>query len=335
MTNQDGRHITLTSTELGELWKNYIGESLLYCVYTHYLSNVEDDRIKAILEKAQNIIKQHMVKLEDLYKKENFSIPTGFGENDINNQAPAIFTDKFYLFYLKETSRINLLQFSNALTVSFRADVREYFYECLKDMSDLYQDTIEAMLAKGLIIRAPFIPVPSEVKLVESNDFLHKLIGKQRPMASTEITTMYVNLDSNQLGKSMMMAFSQVAESEDIKKYMLRGRDISHKNIIILQDLLTKDHLPAPQLWDPEVLESKVPPFSEKLMLYHVALANGGSLFNYGISLTSTFRNDISLDIARLVTEIAQFSNDGVKILIKKRWLEQPPMAANRDELAK
>lgn len=335
LTNQDGRHITLTSSELGELWKNYLGESLLNCVYTHYLSNVDDERIKAILEKASNLTNQHMMKLEALFNKESFAIPTGFGKNDINDQAPAIFTDKFYLFYLKETSRLNLLHFSNALTVSFRQDVREYFSECLKDTSDLYQETMDAMLAKGLIIRAPFIPVPTEVKFVESTDFLHKLIGQQRPMASTEITAMYVNLDSNQLGKSMMMAFSQAVQSEDIKKYMIRGRDISHKNIVLLQDLLTKDHLPAPQLWDPEVLESKVPPFSEKLMLYHVALANAGSLLNYGIAITSTFRSDISVDIARLVTEIAKFSNDGVKMLIQRKWLEQPPMAADRDELAK
>ncbi|MDP4552155.1 DUF3231 family protein [Alkalihalobacillus macyae] len=335
MTNQDGRHITLTSSELGELWKNYIGESLLNCVYTHYLSNVDDERIKAILEKASNMTKSHMMKLEKLFNKESFAIPAGFGKNDVNDQAQAVFTDKFYLFYLKEASRINLLQFSNALTVSFRADVREYFSECVKDMNDLYQETMDAMLAKGLIIRSPFIPVPTEVKFIESKDFLHKLIGKQRPMTSTEITSMYVNLDSNQLGKSLMMAFSQVVQSEDIKKYILRGRDISHKNIVILQDFLTKDHLPAPQLWDPEVLESKVAPFSEKLMLYHVALANAGSLFNYGIGLTSTFRYDISVDVARLVTEIAKFSNDGVKLLIERNWLEQPPMAADRDELAK
>ena len=335
MNNEEDRNITLTSTELGELWKNYMGETLLECVYTHYLTNVDDHRIRELLEKSLGMTRNHISKLKDIFHKETFPIPIGFGENDLNNEAPAIFTDKFYLFYLKETSRISLLQFSNALTVSFREDIRRYFDECIDDMNELYQDAMNSMLAKGLLIRAPFIPIPDKVKFVESKDFLHKVIGKQRPMTSTEITNMYVNLDSNQLGKSLMMGFSQVVESKELKKYMVRGRDISQKNITILQDLLTKDHLPSPQLWDPEVLDSKVPPFSEKLMLYHVALANAGSLVNYGLGITSTFREDITLDISRLVVEISQFSNDGVKILIEKGWLEQPPMAADRDALAK
>ncbi|WP_374056076.1 DUF3231 family protein [Rossellomorea sp. FM04394] len=335
LKNEDGRHITLTSTELGELWKNYLGETLLDCVYTHYLTNVDDQRIRELLEKAQEMTRKHIAKLKDIFHKETFPIPIGFSDNDLNEEAPAIFTDKFYLFYLKETSRINLLLFSNALTVSFRDDIRQYFDECIDDASELYQDAMNSMLAKGLLIRAPFIPIPDKVRFIESKDFLHKLIGKERPMTSTEITSMYVNLDSNQLGKSLMMGFSQVVESKELKKYMVRGRDISQKNITILQDLLTKDHLPSPQLWDPEVLDSKVAPFSEKLMLYHVALANAGSMVNYGIGITSIFREDISLDISRLVVEISQFSKDGVKMLIEKGWLEQPPMAADRDELAK
>ncbi|WP_179884991.1 DUF3231 family protein [Bacillus sp. AFS015802] len=335
MKNEDGRNITLTSTELGELWKNYIGETLLDCVYTHYLTNVDDSRIKELLEKAKGYSEKHIKKLTDIFQSVNFPIPRGFGEEDLIKGAPAIFTDKFYLFYLKETTRINLFLFSNALSVSFREDIRTYFDECLKDTSDLYHDAMDCMLAKGLLIRAPFTPIPTEVTFVDSKDFLHKIIGKQRPLTSTEITGLYVNLDSNQLGKSLMMGFSQIVKSKDIKEYMLRGREISQKNITIFQDLLTKDHLPSPQLWDPEVLESTESPFSERLMLYHVALANAGSLVNYGVGITSTFRHDITLDLSRLVVEIGDFSNDGVKLLIEKGWLEKPPMAADRDELAK
>ncbi|WP_246938794.1 DUF3231 family protein [Bacillus pinisoli] len=335
MTTSDGRNITLTATEQGELWRNYIGETLTNCVYTHYLENVEDQRIKELVEKAQTIAEKHISKLKKIFSQEQFPTPIGFTENDVTKGAPRLFSDKFYLFYLKELSRINLILLANALTVSFREDIRKYFDECIDDISELYQDAVNAMLAKGLIIRAPFIPIPKTSEYVENKDFLHKAVGKQRPMASTEITAMYVGLDSNQLGKSIMMGFSQVVTSKDIKQYMIRGRDISQKNITILQDLLTKDNLPSPQLWDPEVLESREAPFSEKLMLFHVSLANGGSLINYGLSLAGTYRYDISSDIARLVAEVGKFSDDGAKLLIKKGWFEQPPLAADRDELVK
>lgn len=334
LSNEQGRNITLTATELGELWKNYLGETLIHCMYSHYLENVEDERVKQLIEKAQTITTKHIAKLKELFNKENFPIPSGFSENDVISGASRIFSDKFYLFYIKEMSRINLLLFSNALTVSFREDVRRYFDECIDDISELYQDSMNALLAKGLIIRAPFIPIPKQAEYVNDKDFLHKLIGKQRPISATEISGIYIGLDSNQLGKSIMVGFSQVVEDQEIKQYMLRGRDISQKNVNVLQDVLTADHLPSPQLWDAEVLASKEPPFSEKLMLFHVSLATSGSLLNYSFAIAGTYRYDITQDITRLVGEIGHFLDDGAKMLIKKGWFEQPPLAADRDKLA-
>lgn len=40
-------------------------------------------------------------------------------------------------------------------------------------------------------------------------------------------------------------------------------------------------------------------------------------------------------DYARLTMEIGNYSMDGAKLLIKNGWLEEPPMNADRDELAK
>ncbi|WP_198008166.1 DUF3231 family protein [Bacillus sp. SG-1] len=335
MKTEDNRNITLTATELSELWKNYIGETLLDCVYTHFKTNTNDERIKELLEKAHNMTQKHITKLKEIFDKDEFVLPNGFGDKDVIRDAPPLFTDKFYLFYLKEVSRINLIQFSNALTVSFREDIREYFDECIDDTSEIHQDVMNSMLTKGMVIRAPYIPIPKTVEFIESNKFLNNFFGKERPISATEIMGVYVNLDSNQFGKSLMIGFSQVIESEEIKKYMLEGRDLAQKNVKALQDMLTKDHLPAPQLWDPEVLESKAAPFSEKLMLYHIALANVGSVLNYGVGFTSTYRYDLATDFLRLVSEIAKFSNKGVKLLIEKGWLEQPPLAADRDKLAK
>jgi hypothetical protein len=36
----------------------------------------------------------------------------------------------------------------------------------------------------------------------------------------------------------------------------------------------------------------------------------------------------------RLSLEIAQFAKDGADIMIKNKWLEQPPGSPNRDDLA-
>ncbi|WP_369690690.1 DUF3231 family protein [Neobacillus fumarioli] len=55
----------------------------------------------------------------------------------------------------------------------------------------------------------------------------------------------------------------------------------------------------------------------------------------YSTSMALSPRRDLAVDYVRLSAEITTYAEDGAKIMMKNGWLEQPPMAADRDELVK
>ena len=83
-----------------------------------------------------------------------------------------------------------------------------------------------------------------------------------------------------------------------------------------------------------DVTDSKVPPFSDKLMMYHVAALTASGIGQYGVAMSVSPRHDLSVIYARLSAELAHFSDDGANIMINNGWMEYPPVSADRKKLA-
>jgi hypothetical protein len=75
-------------------------DSLAICVFRFLLENVKDKNIREILEFALEFAESHIVKITEFLTQENFPIPKGFTEEDINLNAPPLFTDTFMLVYV-------------------------------------------------------------------------------------------------------------------------------------------------------------------------------------------------------------------------------------------
>jgi hypothetical protein len=67
-------------------------------------------------------------------------------------------------------------------------------------------------------------------------------------------------------------------------------------------------------------------------MMFHASTLNSAGLGHYGRSFGLSPRRDLGANYVRLTAEIAQFSEDGVNIMIENGWLEQPPQATDRDK---
>jgi hypothetical protein len=87
--------------------------------------------------------------------------------------------------------------------------------------------------------------------------------------------------------------------------------------------------------WVDDVTDSKLSPFSDKLMLFKITSLSSVKLRLFGNSLSLCNRHDVIAVISRLMLETANYVEDGSNILIDHGWLEQMPLAANRSELAK
>ncbi|MRH43459.1 DUF3231 family protein [Aquibacillus halophilus] len=325
----------LVSSELGDLFANYLGDSLFSCVFEHHLQVVQDDEIKDFLEYALATSSKHVQMIKEIYLKEKIPVPVGFGEQDVRKDAPRLFSDIFMVFYITEMSRAGLMTYGSALSSSSRQDIVDYFKMCIDDTVITYEKGLHLLLSKGMNTFPPTIPYPKKVDFVEKKTFISAIAGKLRPLTGLEIKHIQVNINTNTLGKAMMLAFSQVAASAKLREYFQDGAQVADTQIKQLGSFLLADDLPAPSLMDAHITDSTTPPFSDKLMLYHTALANAIGISNYGLAVSKIMRHDLHSQFVTLTADIGKYANEGINLMINLGLLEEPPTATDRKKLSK
>jgi hypothetical protein len=325
----------LTSSEVANLWTQYLNDSMAVCWTTHALKHAQDQDVRGILAFALELSTSHLRSIQEFFQQDGIPIPQGFTEADIlNMDAPPLFTDVFMLHYFHAMTLIGLTGYAGALSTSVRADQREYFVQCQNEAMQLYNRIVDAMLQKGIFFRTPNIHPPEQVGFVKKQGYLTGWFGKRRPLNAIEMSGIYYNMAKLVVKIVLELGFSQVVQSDDVRKYMQRGAKLCEKQFQDLSTLLSDDNLPSPHKWQAEITNATVPAFSDKIMLYHVVALISASAGFYGAGLSVAQRRDLGVKYAELIAEMGVFAEDGVNMLIEHGWMEQPPGAIDREALA-
>jgi hypothetical protein len=327
--------IQLSSAEMANLWTGYLFESLVHHVFQCFLKHIEDEELKTFIEDCRAISKGHVDGIRSILETENFPIPRGITSEDINPNAPRLFSDIFIFNYTKNMAKFAANIICLAYTEGSRDDVRQLLSKHLDDLKKVDEKATQLLVCKGLHPYPPYIPVPKAVDFVKKQNFLTGFFGNKRPLSVIEIKQLFYVAQQNALGKTLLIGFSQVAQSKDIQQIFIRGKDLSNKFFKQIADIFMNEDIPMPPTYDGEVSDSTQSPFSDRLMLFHMALLGSYGIGNYGLGLSSSQRRDLAALFARMLVESGAFSEDVANLMIDNGWLEQPPLATNRDALAK
>lgn len=169
---------------------------------------------------------------------------------------------------------------------------------------------------------------------MDNQRYLTGWFGKKRPLNVMEISGISFNMMKDVVKVVLEVGFAQVCQTKEIQKYFQRGKKICVKHFGILSGLLTKDELSSPKSWVSQVTSSIIPPFSDKLMLNHIVILISAAVGYYGAALAVSQRRDLAVEYASLMTEVGLYAEDGAELLIKYGWMEQPPLADDRESLA-
>lgn len=328
-------NIRLTAPEIGNLWTQYMSDSMATCILSHFLETCKDKDIHSILDLAIGFSRSHINQIEEFLKQENYPIFHGFTKEDVDLSAPPLFSDTFMLNYIYVMGLHGMNSYSLALGSSARNDQRTYFTNCQKETMDLYNKTADLMLHKGVFSRAPFINAPQKIDFVEGQGFLTGWLGNRRPLNALEISGIHYNMLKNNLKIILEVGFSQVAQSKEVRQYFQRGADICKKHNEVSSSVLSEDYLPSPKVLESEISSSTVPPFSDKLMLFQLLSLVGVTIGYYGAAISTFQRRDIITHYTRFIAEIGLYAEDGINLMIKNGWMEQMPTADDRNALAK
>jgi hypothetical protein len=329
----DNSNVPLSSAEIGKLWITYTGNTMSRCVLDYYLNNVDDKDIRTILEQASKLTNYFLEGSKSLLQSVNHPIPVGFTKEDVNANAPRLFLDEFYLHYLRYTAKAGISIYSVAVPLMIRNDVREFFVDGVNNTMELINNINVMMLEKGFTRTPPVIPVPESVDFVNKKNYLSGFFGDIRPLHALEIAHLYDNIVNNMSSNALLIGFSQVCRNEKVKKFFVRGREITTSSLDLYTRLLNDDHLPALARIDHLVTPSQLSPFSDKLMVAHKIDMFSMKIRAFGNSIAVNGRRDVSVIYGRALIEIASYLQDGANIMIENGWMEQVPEALDRDKL--
>lgn len=329
--------IYLTASEIGALWTEYMNDCMSKQILGFMLKSIEDAEIKEDVQYAYDLSAKHIETLESIFESENFAIPDGFNEQDVNMDAPWLFTDTFCITYVNHMARVGMIAYSGFVAVSYRDDIVSHYSEGLTAVNNLYKQSLTTALRKGINARHPYIEVPKEIDFVDSKKYLSGLnpFNEKRPLNAVEISHLYLNIMTNSLGFKLCLAFAQTSPSKEVQDFMLRGKEVSQKHNKLFADVLLKNDLESPHMPDVGISDSTTQTFSDKLMMFHMSLLMSTGIGNYAAAASASQRSDLTLNYERLSFEVSRLAKSGADIMIKNNYLEQPPGTQNREKLAR
>lgn len=107
-------------------------------------------KTRVILQQTLDLAKQHITEITDFFNQAGLPIPDGFTDDDVNINAPRLFSDSFYLAYLSYMARVAMHNYTLILNQIARYDIRDYFTKRIYDSIDLYNKSVDLRLSKGI-----------------------------------------------------------------------------------------------------------------------------------------------------------------------------------------
>ncbi|TRZ38586.1 DUF3231 family protein [Niallia circulans] len=325
----------LTSAEKANLWNFYMANTMSRCMFQHFLANVENKQIKKIIQDSDLLSQRITERVKSFFQEENIPLPAGFSEQDVNLTAPRLFSDSFYLLYIDMMYKLGLIFYSITLPNTTRLDIRQFITESMRDAANYSNQVTEVMLETGIYVRPPNIPTMNTQEMVERQSFFNGFFGDKRTLTGIEISQLFANIQFNTIKTVLLLAFSQVAESNEIRSYFIRGKHINIKQNTVFSNVLKQEDLPLTMPSQFNVTTTNIPPFSDKLMLFHISNLSSAKLRNFGDSIAVSPRHDLGSIYFRLMVETSNYAEDGGNLLIENNWMEKPPHNVDRNLLAK
>jgi hypothetical protein len=327
----------MTSSELGTLWMTYEIKSLMDKMVGDFATKTQDSKAKKILEYHVKENKKLLEEIKGIYNKEKAVVPIAFGEYDVFNDSPALFDDIFNIMFLRIMMKINLGFSAVHLGMSYRKDIRKFYESSIKDSQDTYGLCTDYLTKQGVLAKSPYVTMPKEVEFIEETKYMSgvKMFSKKRALNSLEAAYIFQTLEVNVFGMQLMTGFAQVAKESEIKNYFVKGKDLAKKIITDISNLFLESDIQPPTTWAGKATDSIVPPFSDKLMMFCTNIMASYAVGNNALGMSFSMRSDLPMKLALMAKDSLDFVRDGGKLMIKHKWLEEPPQMEDRNQLIK
>ncbi len=325
----------ITSGEIGLLWMHYVMRSLFKQMAGFFASKSMEQQAKDILTNYSNEVDIYNNMIKEIFDKEKAVIPEGFTEKDVFSDAPSLFDDIFHIMWLRIMAKIMMGFSALHLSMSFRKDVRDYFVESVDFTKDLYNETTEYLTQQGVLARPPYVTMPKQIEYIEEKKYMSgfQTLRNKRALNTIEISYLFTINETNVFGIQLTTGFAQVAKEKEVKDYFVRGKELAKKVVSTVSSLILDSDILPPATWAGKATDSIVSPFSDKLMMFLMNIMSSSAIAGNAAGMAFSMRSDLPAKLAVITLDTQMYAREGGKIMIKHKWLEEPPQMEDRNEL--
>ena len=197
--------------------------------------------------------------------------------------------------------------------------------------------TTNYLLGKGVLAKPPYVTMPKQVEFIEDKNYMSgfNLFSDKRSLNTIEVGYINEAIEDNIFGMQLMTGFAQVAKESEVKEYFIEGKELAKKIITKLSDVLLQSDIQPPSTWAGKATDSTKPPFSDKLMMYITSLISSSAIGYNALGTSFSMRSDLHIKLALIAKDTFDYAKKGGKIMIKHKWMEEPPQMEDRNQLTK
>ncbi len=315
------------ASEFGALWVTYHKKTMILRFLEHFIHTSDNKKAKQLLTGLHGKLNSKVEEMKELIQKEGTVVPAAFSSEDINLDAPALFSEGFDIMFSRILKEISLGMYTLHIILSHRKDLLKLYKE-LSDLSQIYfAQFTEFLLEEGILQKPITVNLPKSTSFVTDKSYFKgsHLLGGKRQLNVVEFGFLYHGIETNVIGMKLMEGFSQCAKDEEVKKYFLKGKELSKEMISETEKILLQNDIQPNIPSGGTTTNSSVAPFSDKLMMYCAYLLSNFSIGGEGFGTGFSMRRDLNLKFGIFGKDTYEYMREGVSIMISNGWLEEPP----------
>jgi hypothetical protein len=324
-------------SEVGSLWQTYQEKTLIMRFLEYFIEKSDDNQAKNILGGLWQELNFYVKEMEDIFSKQGMVIPVGFTAEDVRIGAPKLFDNGFDVMFVRILKEVSMGLYTLGMNMTYNKEVMAIYEGLTTVTQKIYKLSTLYLLEKGILSLPPKVSMPTKNEFIKSKKFMegHMFSGNKRTLTDLEVGILHHNLEANNIGMQLITGFAQCAQNPEAKQYFIKGKELAKKQIKVMEDLLLEADVQLSATSGATVTASTVPPFSDKLMMHCIYILNGFSIVGSGTGAFFSLRNDIAMKSMLLAKDIYFYAQEGIEILIKNGWFEEPPQMEDRSKIIK
>ncbi len=325
----------LSSSEIGTLWLTYQEKTLILRILEYFIEKADDLEARNILGGLWQELDYYVNDMKRTFENEGAAVPNGFTKTDVNIEAPKLYDKGFDIMFLRILKEVSMGMYTMNMNMAYRADVMTIYEGLTTVTQKIYKLATLYLLQKGILTLPPNVTKPKTTEYIKNTNYLSGFnpFSEKRALNDIELGYLHHGIEVNNIGFQLITGFAQCAENKEVKQYFVKGKELAKKQIKIFEEILLDSDVQFSATSGSTVTTSQVAPFSDKLMMFCVYLLNGFGIVGNSFGTIFSLRNDLSMKTALLTKDIYMYAHEGIKIMVKNGWFEEPPQMEDRNKL--